>query len=256
MSASIQPARLAALKEVLVTRIGNVIKGDKHLENIKRYQIEMRPSTQDCWTEVLNALASTSSNKVLWVCNTVRDAQKILAEARRRRIAKESLLLYHSRFRYKNRVTRQEQVLAAFDKKTTKPCLAITTQVCEMSLDISANLLVTALAPLPSLVQRLGRLNRRAEQDDPWLCLVYPFAGRPYDGEEAQEQMEAAQGMIAEMGGKPYRQSDLARHLESMGVDNGERALARKRRACIRPGSAVDGRPNRCPLGRATRVSP
>src|SRR5690606_23440341 len=40
--------------------------------------------------------------------------------------------------------------------------VAICTQVAEMSLDLSASLLVTDLAPVPALIQRLGRLNRRA----------------------------------------------------------------------------------------------
>ncbi len=44
--------------------------------------------------------------------------------------------------------------------------LAVTTQVAEMSLDISADLLVTDLAPVPALIQRLGRLNRRARAGD------------------------------------------------------------------------------------------
>lgn len=36
--------------------------------------------------------------------------------------------------------------------------------MAEMSLDLSATLLVTDLAPVPALIQRLGRLNRRAEE--------------------------------------------------------------------------------------------
>ena len=38
--------------------------------------------------------------------------------------------------------------------------LAVTTQIAEMSLDISADLLITEYAPVYALIQRLGRLNR------------------------------------------------------------------------------------------------
>ena len=50
----------------------------------------------------------------------------------------------------------------------------VCSQVAEMSLDLSADLLVTDLAPAPALIQRLGRLNRRAEDGDPTamrLCM-------------------------------------------------------------------------------------
>lgn len=222
MSASIPPGRLTAIREVLGDRMGDVIKGDKSQETIKRYRIEMRASAEDCWADVKKAIASESNNKVLWVCNTVGGAQEILNEARARGIEEKFLILYHSRFRYQDRVERQKQVLTAFDEDSPDPCLAITTQVCEMSLDISANLLVTALAPLPSLVQRLGRLNRRATRPDPWPCLVYPFAGKPYDGKESLRQLEASREMIGKMGGKPYSQARLARYLEAMGFDEPE----------------------------------
>ena len=65
----------------------------------------------------------------------------------------------------KDRVNIQDRVIAAF-KESDTPCLAVTTQVCEMSLDISAQLMVTALPPFPSLVQRLGRVNRRGEVEE------------------------------------------------------------------------------------------
>jgi CRISPR-associated endonuclease/helicase Cas3 len=218
MSASIPPDRLAAIREVLGDRLGEVINGDGALENIERYRVEMRPHANACWPDVGAALAPGSTKKVLWVCNTVSDAQAIYREAiQKRGIPAESVLLYHSRYRYKDRVETQDKLIRRFDQ--SGPCLAITTQVCEMSLDISADLLVTALAPLPALVQRLGRLNRRAEKDDAWPCLVYPFTGKPYDTKEAISQMRAATNMIREMAGKPYRQSDLAAYLKKMGAE-------------------------------------
>jgi CRISPR-associated endonuclease/helicase Cas3 len=213
MSASIPPNRLAALTQVLDSRVGHVIKGDTNLEQIKRYRIEERASSDHCWPDVLEVIKS--GKRVLWVCNTVGDALDAYHEALSRGIAPELIKVYHSRFLYAHRVERQDQVIKAF-KPNADPCLAITTQVCEMSLDISADLLVTALAPLPALVQRLGRLNRYAEQDDPWLCLVYPFEGKPYDEKEQRLQIEDARTAISKLAGQPCDQAGLATFLAAM----------------------------------------
>src|SRR5690606_37790795 len=42
-----------------------------------------------------------------------------------------------------------------------RPCLVIATQVVEVSLDISFDRMITMCAPLDSLIQRFGRVNRR-----------------------------------------------------------------------------------------------
>ena len=191
--------------------MGEVIAGEAELENRPRYRLESRSSSDDCWPEVLRALEE--SEKVLWVCNTVGDAVKVFQQGVARQIP---TLIYHSRFRYRDRVERQRDVLAAF-APTAPACLVVATQVCEMSLDISADLLVTALVPLPSLVQRLGRLNRFAEDASPIRpCLIYPFTGRPYDNPEHRKQIGATQRAITALANKPCRQADLAAHLNAM----------------------------------------
>jgi CRISPR-associated endonuclease/helicase Cas3 len=169
---------------------------------------------------------------VLWVCNTVGDA---VEEARAARgWAGVEAIVYHSRFRYRDRVSRQNQVIAEFKYHTDRgrqrrrvkpgPSLVIATQVCEMSLDISADLLVTAECPLPALVQRLGRLNRYADADDPWPCLVYPFRGDPYNERpeliqtrgDCRAGMAAARAAVSDLAGRPCAQRDLAARLDAM----------------------------------------
>jgi len=211
MSASIAPARIEALRRTLGNRMGEVIAGDATLENRPRYRLETRSSPEECWSEVLHAVER--GEKVLWVCNTVGDAVKVFQNEFAKHI---QILIYHSRFRYRDRVERQKQVLAAF-AHTAPPCLVVATQVCEMSLDISADLLVTALGPLPALVQRLGRLNRFAEEGSPARqCLIYPFSGRPYDKPEHEQQIEAAQTAIKALADRPVTQASLAAHMNAM----------------------------------------
>jgi CRISPR-associated endonuclease/helicase Cas3 len=233
MSASIPPGRMQMLEAVLGERLGPVIRGDPKLEGYKRYRLEKRDSAEACQAEVSEALRQ--KKKVLWVCNTVRDAIETARAAKKwAGIKEEGIIVYHSRFRYRDRVNRQKQVIGAFaydrtklkpwPRKKPEPILAITTQVCEMSLDISADLLVTAECPLPALVQRLGRLNRYADGDDPWLCLVYPFTGDPYNEDpvlaqtrgDFRVQMEATRNAVAELHGKVCSQADLAERLKGM----------------------------------------
>ena len=236
MSASIPPVRLEALKAALGDRMGEVIRGDPTIEGYQRYELHRRDSADACRKDVTEALRA--NKKVLWVCNTVSDAIKLARDARE--WAGVEPLIYHSRFRYcdragdKHRKGRQREVFEEFEYHKDGPLkgqrvkpsgsLVITTQVCEMSLDISADLMVTAECPLTSLVQRLGRLNRYATTDDPWPCLVYPFKGMPYNEEPTSIQtrgdciasMRACRAVVAKFNGKPCCQRDLADRLDKM----------------------------------------
>ncbi|MBA3313415.1 MAG: CRISPR-associated helicase Cas3' [Planctomycetaceae bacterium] len=234
MSASIPPKRLDELRKAVAGhRISpEPILGDHDIEGIKRYKLHNR-AKEDCWTQVEKVLGKKSERrKVLWVCNTVNEAVEVYKEAKRRfsDIKPLETILYHSRYRYggdsqfPGRVERQNQVREEFryvdDEKTQRmherPSLVVATQVCEMSLDISADLLVTELCPLPSLVQRLGRLNRYASKDDPKPAFIYSFKGRPYHKEDYPAQMQAAQAMIDKIEGKACDQTTLANFIEAM----------------------------------------
>ncbi len=68
--------------------------------------------------------------------------------------------LVHSRFRPKDREKHERLLLSEGDR------IVIATQAVEAGVDVSARLLITELAPWPSLVQRVGRCNRRAEHTD------------------------------------------------------------------------------------------
>ena len=69
---------------------------------------------------------------------------------------------------------RHEQRLIDFDaqrKAGTLPkddpgLICVSTQVIEAGVDISAHHLFTELAPWPSMLQRLGRLNRKGDDQD------------------------------------------------------------------------------------------
>lgn len=177
MTASLPAAREAALRNVL-EQLGRPlasITGPAELEECPRYKkaIAIDNDPLPLVQEVLAA-----GGKVLWVCNTVGRVMDAARQAK-----KFSPLLYHSRFKYEDRIARHKAVIDAFDpEKNPHSALAICSQVAEMSLDLSADLLVTDLAPVPALIQRLGRLNRRAKAGDPTrpFMVVRPDANAPY----------------------------------------------------------------------------
>src|SRR5262249_31287276 len=135
MTASLPATRLEALHRQLAAAGETLaeIDGPEQLEALKRYhRIEATHpgnALADGWRE----LHETRRGKVLWICNTVNRA---IEAADRFRAAGLTPILYHSRFRYIDRVERHSAVIEAFRRET--PALAVCTQVAEVSLDLSA----------------------------------------------------------------------------------------------------------------------
>ncbi len=99
------------------------------------------------------------NRKVLIVCNRVSTAQNLF-EQLKMHYSSVKMLLIHSRFKRGERAILENKLKSEFDKGTG-PCIVVSTQVVEVSLDISFDLMVTEAAPLDSLVQRFGRINRK-----------------------------------------------------------------------------------------------
>jgi CRISPR-associated endonuclease/helicase Cas3 len=87
----------------------------------------------------------------------------------------EQVGLLHSRFPFYQRfghpdrpgeIGREARWVARLGKnreKRPKGCVVVSTQVCEMSVDIDADWLITDLCPTDQLLQRIGRLHRHTE---------------------------------------------------------------------------------------------
>jgi len=89
-----------------------------------------------------------------------------------------------------------EQDAAWLDRVKAGGLIAVSTQVVEAGVDLSAQTLITEIAPWPSIVQRLGRCNRRGTQNEGarvrWVPLPDQQAA-PYDAAEltqAREKLE------------------------------------------------------------------
>ncbi|MGD2180935.1 CRISPR-associated helicase Cas3' [Lusitaniella coriacea] len=172
MSASFSPTQLELIQNAVEAggETVEMIEGYRKLEELPRYRLcyfpEATENSPEVWQEVLKALSA--GQKVLWVTNSVQTCINIYRQAETEiaaNLPEQSIqrLIYHSRFRYRDRVNKHKQVIEAF--KSSNAVFAVTTQVCEMSLDLSADLLISSLAPAAALVQRLGRLNRFVVED-------------------------------------------------------------------------------------------
>ena len=101
--------------------------------------------------------------RTLIICNTVGRAVSVHAALANGKPMGCDLLLLHSRFRPPEREEQMKRLkstdLAAFPKGQ----IVVATQVIEAGVDLSSAILWSEVAPLASLAQRLGRLNRHGE---------------------------------------------------------------------------------------------
>jgi CRISPR-associated endonuclease/helicase Cas3 len=144
--------------------------------NMPRYLVRLIDHEQTAAKIATNALSE--NRRVLWVVNTVDRCQRLARDL--------EALCYHSRFTLDDRTERHQEVVAAFQQKD-RSVLAITTQVCEMSLDLDADVLISEAAPITSLIQRMGRCNRHARVGSDKVGTVYlysPENNAPYNEED------------------------------------------------------------------------
>ncbi|MGI6214868.1 MAG: CRISPR-associated helicase Cas3' [Christensenellales bacterium] len=93
--------------------------------------------------------------------NTVKKAQKIAQDCADR-FGEEAVELLHSGYIATDRVKKETKLLNMIGKDAKRPSkkIIIGTQVIEQSLDIDFDVLISELAPMDLLIQRIGRLFR------------------------------------------------------------------------------------------------
>ncbi|WP_261570795.1 CRISPR-associated helicase Cas3' [Frankia gtarii] len=101
----------------------------------------------------------------LVVCNTVRRAQDVYAELAA--AFGVDVVLLHSRFTATERARRTAEVVDRLGPPgregaapRPKRLIVVATQVAEQSFDVDVDVLITDLAPIDLLLQRVGRLHR------------------------------------------------------------------------------------------------
>jgi CRISPR-associated endonuclease/helicase Cas3 len=193
-----------------------------------RYRVKWIDREEANWL-VRGALGERK--RVLWVSNRVDECQsvyKTFYDDGYVGTGEIAAFCYHSRFKLEDRKNRHKELIQAFqdavkDGADARAVLGATTQVCEMSLDLDAEILVSELAPIASLIQRMGRCNRNSKtmRDRRLLGRIYilkpePGKEKPYENKE----LDLAEKFVNELDGRDVSQRELERIYK--GCDPGE----------------------------------
>lgn len=131
---------------------------DKTLQTFDRHKVYKIDSFDESFGIINEAV--NNNQKILIVCNQVKRAQAIYEEISEL-YPNTARMLIHSRFRRSSRSALETLLRNRFNNMTDEPCIVVSTQVVEVSLDISFDLMITECAPIDALIQRFGRINRK-----------------------------------------------------------------------------------------------
>ena len=206
------------------------------LETYNRHKVYKEEDEEQALEKVKQAIKE--NEKLLLVANTVRQAQSWFQWAEEQLPTIKKMLI-HSRFRRKDRAALEKKLKEEFDEKEG-PCLVVSTQVVEVSLDISFDRMLTQAAPIDALVQRFGRVNRRRLEPEkrrlyPVHILAPPEKTLPYDEQAVQTSWNVLpdngevlqETQLQEMIDEVYPEIDVQR-IESQILWKGEKLKREK----------------------------
>ena len=146
--------------------------------------------TKDWINEEVIAEIEENYNKGLiqfLILNTV-ERSKFIYETLIKRLSPSKdyprIILHHSQFTYKDRGEKERDILRKLKEDKLRPFILIATQVIEISLDISCDVMYTEIAPGDALGQRGGRLNRKGKT---WTSNGFEHTMKIFMSEELDE---------------------------------------------------------------------
>lgn len=191
------PSRLALASATLPPALldlfpkGELIEAENMLWRRTRHRLLFKDGLLQ--EGILEAIAYAREGKtVLIVANTISDAQS-LYQSLKDEFDWERRHLLHARFTFRDRQVKEAQV-----ENPLPGTIFIATQVVEVSLDISYDVLITEVAPIDALVQRMGRVNRHGEKLPAPVIVYHQWsegAQRVYGKEILEWSLELLKGL-------------------------------------------------------------
>ena len=211
------------IRELLGDDVLEVKLDNEELDQFDRHIVHKLEAFEDAKKIITEAVQS--NQKLLIVMNTVHQAQNVYDYIQEMHSEIPSLLL-HSKFKRGDRNIKEKQLLGLDEKgkpinefnTNNKACIVVSTQIVEVSLDISFDVMITATAPLDALIQRFGRINRKRNKDTIGKFKnVYVIApaetdkeARPYDLHILQKSFEVLED------GKALKERDLQEKIDKV----------------------------------------
>lgn len=118
-------------------------------------------------------------NGILYM-NTVDSAialyKHICSDKKRTKEEIDNIHLYHSRFTEPDKLKKEKEIINALGKKAwdegTAKGIVIMTQIGEMSINISSEIMISELCPIDRMIQRTGRLCRFSDYTGKLYVLI------------------------------------------------------------------------------------
>lgn len=188
----------ATLPRVVEKKLGLNVEEiiEEELFEARPLQLETKENElKQCVNEISKYFED--GKKVLVVVNTVERAKEVydlLKKTKKFRTYKKeeeeetfmdvfaedvNLILYHSEFIKRHRILKEKEITEK-DKWEGKGLVLVATQVVEISLDIDFDVIFTEIAPIDSLVQRFGRVNRKKNRQGFGFVFTEVESAYPY----------------------------------------------------------------------------
>lgn len=193
----------ATMPKILYNRILSLLGGSSNVYEVKlpdnilssfNRHIIHKIASFDQSIDVIES-AIKGKCKILIVCNQVKRSQQTY-QLLKEKYPQVNMLLIHSHFKRERRQSLESELKNEYNTMKDA-CIVVSTQVVEVSLDISFDVMITECAPIDALIQRFGRINRiRTKETIGKYKPIYVIAplkdkdALPYDAEVLQRSYD------------------------------------------------------------------
>lgn len=142
-------------------------------DKVGRIHVESESRNQDTHVEFLEGDIDIIAKKIVnlakeggcvaGICGTVSRAQQLYEEVVQLEGSSENIVLLHSRFIASHRKTIEDSLVHCLGPDVSKrlqKLIVISTQILEQGLDLDFDTMVSDIAPVDLILQRMGRIHR------------------------------------------------------------------------------------------------